>query len=1042
MTGETDMTDSGEVLDHLRWVTGELRSTKRQLRDLRERATEPVAVVGLGCRYPGGVTSASTFWELVHSGTDAVTGIPANRGWRVRGSAPRGGFIHDADLFDAAFFDISPREARAMDPQQRVLLETAWSAIESAGLDPTSLRGSDCGLFVGVSGQDYALLLRDAEGQGDGFALTGMSGSVVSGRLAYVLGLEGPAVSIDTACSSSLVALHQAASALRRGECSLALAGGVTVMSTPGVFAEFERLGGLAADGRCKSFADAADGTGWGEGCGVVVLERLSDAQRNRRRILAVVRGSAVNQDGASNGLTAPNGLAQQRVIRAALSDAGVPASGVDVVEAHGTGTTLGDPIEASALLATYGQDRESPLWLGSVKSNLGHTQAAAGVAGVIKMALAMRHGVLPRSLHIDSPSSHVDWESGAVALLAEDQPWLPGDRPRRAGVSSFGVSGTNAHVVLEEAPSGPDPVEVAEPVVAGVVPLAVSGRGEAALRAQAAQLHSYLLAHEDLDPVRVAATLAGSRARLSHRAVVVGADREELLAGLARVAAGEEPAAAAVPGAAVFVFPGQGSQWRGMGRELLTSSSVFAESIRECEAALAPFVDWTLTDVLAGGVALDRVDVVQPVLWAVMVSLARLWRAGGVEPVAVVGHSQGEIAAACVAGALSLEDGARVVALRSRTLTALAGKGGMVSVAATEADVVERIAAWDGRLSVAAINGPASAVVSGEPDALTELITACEAAGVRARRIDVDYASHSAQVDGLREEILTALQPVRPQASNIPLYSTLTGGLLDTVDMDAGYWLANLRGSVRFHPVIRDLLGSGYSAFIEVGPHPVLVPAVVETADEDPAAAPVTTIATLRRDEPAARRFLTALGEAHVRGIPVDWTAVLPAGRLVDLPSYSFQRQRFWLDVAPPEDDSLRYRIEWVSVPGASTRLSGTWLVVVPDGGWPRWVSDSVDAVRASGARARELRLGQDTDRAAFAKALSETLSDIGDVDGVLSLVAGLPGWCGEGVPAGLAVTAALVQALGDTEVSAPVWAVTCGGVATGLADREVDAW
>ncbi|HWM00955.1 MAG TPA: SDR family NAD(P)-dependent oxidoreductase, partial [Actinophytocola sp.] len=1031
------------------FLRGELfGATRAPVRAGSGVADEPIAIVGVGARFPGGPRSAAELWELLLAGADATSGLPTNRGWSdvdLRGAPHHGGFLHDADLFDAGFFGISPREALAMDPQQRVLLETAWQAVESAGVDPATLRGAEVGSFVGVSGQDYGLLLHAAAEQIEGYAVTGAAASVLSGRLAYLLGLEGPTITVDTACSSSLVAIHLAVQALRRGECSLALAGGVTVMSTPGLFPEFERQGALAADGRCKAFSDAADGMGLAEGCGVVVLEPLSVAQAKGHRVWAVVRGSAVNQDGASNGLTAPNGPAQQRVIRSALADAGLSPSDVDAVEAHGTGTALGDPVEAQALLATYGQDRAAPAWLGSVKSNLGHTQAAAGVVGVVKMVLALRREMLPRSLHIDRPSSHVDWAAGALALLTENQPWPGGDRPRRAGVSSFGISGTNAHLILEEAPVDPRPAEVVEPVVADVVPWSISGRGEAALRAQAAQLHAFLLEHDELAPRSVGATLARSRAGLSHRAVVVGADRAELLAGLAAVAAGEEPVRPAVAGGAVFVFPGQGSQWAGMGRELLATSPVFAESIHDCEVALGSFVDWSLTEVLtaADENVLARVDVLQPALWAVMVSLARLWRACGVEPLAVVGHSQGEIAAACVAGGLSLEDGARIVASRSRILTALAGNGGMVSVAASEAEVRERVAAWGGRLSVAAINGPSSVVVSGDPAALAELITGCEAAGVRARQIEVDYASHSVQVDGLRAEILAALKPIRPRTSEIPLYSTLTGEPLDTAEMDPGYWFRNLREPVRFHPVITDLIGRGHHTFIEASPHPVLVPAVYDTADRHPDAPDVAAIATLRRQEPQARRFVTALGEAHVRGVPVEWDAVIAdGGPPVDLPGYAFQGRRYWLEVAPHRTagavDSWRYGVEWVPVPVVDARLSGSWLVAVPDGAWPGWVSACVDAVRGAGAQVRELRIGPDADRAE----LSATLSDVGDVAGVVSLVAGLAGWQEDGVPAGLAVSLALVQALGDAAVAAPVWTVTCGGVATSAVDGAGDAW
>ncbi|MGW1599419.1 type I polyketide synthase, partial [Streptomyces sp. NPDC002343] len=669
---------------------------------------DPIVIVGMACRLPGGIDSPQELWRTVVEGVDATSEFPADRGWDLAGLydpdpdhfgtsySRRGGFLTGAGDFDAEFFGISPREAAAMDPQQRLLLETAWEALERAAIDPSSLRGSRTGVFTGLMYHDYGSWLPEATEDVEGLLITGNSGGVASGRISYLLGLEGPAMTVDTACSSSLVALHLAAQALRNGECSLALAGGVTVMSTPTTFVEFSRQRAMSPDGRCKAFSDAADGAGWSEGVGLLVVERLSDAERHGHQVLAVVRGSAVNQDGGSNGLTAPNGPSQQRVIRAALAGARLSAADVDVVEAHGTGTALGDPIEAQALLATYGQDREQPLWLGSVKSNIGHTQAAAGVAGVIKMVEAMRHGLMPRTLHADEPSHHVDWTAGDVEILTDNTPWPETGHPRRSAVSSFGIGGTNAHVILEQAPVRALPEPEAVP---GLVPWVLSARSGGALAEQAARLLERVAEGAEVDVRDVAFTLASGRAVLEHRAVVLGSDMDELTARLGEFAAGRE-AAGVVAGRAsgssgvVFVFPGQGSQWVGMARELLDTSPVFAARMGECAAALEPFADgWSLLDVVRGGdeVLLGRVDVVQPVLFAVMVSLAEVWRSLGVRPAAVVGHSQGEIAAACVAGGLSLEDAARVVALRSRAITALSGRGGMVSVLAP----VERISGW-----------------------------------------------------------------------------------------------------------------------------------------------------------------------------------------------------------------------------------------------------------------------------------------------------------------------------------------------------------
>ncbi|WP_436792101.1 type I polyketide synthase, partial [Yinghuangia sp. YIM S10712] len=761
------------VADHLvRELIGgpEQQPAPRRAR-VAARDDDPIAIVGMACRYPGGVASPEDLWQLVAEGRDAVGEFPTGRGWAPDLYDPNpeqpgksytryGAFLYDADQFDAGFFGISPREALAMDPQQRLLLETAWEALERAGVDPRTLRGTPTGVFAGAMYHDYAPPVQLMPPDLEGTLLTGNTGSVVSGRLSYTFGFEGPAVTVDTACSSSLVALHLAMQSLRSGECSLALAGGVAVMATPGTFVEFSRQRGLAADGRCKPFAAAADGTGWGEGVGLLVVERLSDARRLGHSVLAVVRGSAVNQDGASNGLTAPNGPSQQRVIRGALAGAGLSASDVDAVEAHGTGTRLGDPIEADALLATYGRGRESgrPLFLGSVKSNIGHTQAAAGVAGVIKMVMAMRHGVLPRTLHVDAPSPHVDWSSGAVELLTEAREWTRDGAPRRAAVSSFGVSGTNAHVIVEEA-DGPADGPVGEPTAGpgdaendapqaapSPVPFVVTARGRAALAEQVRRLEELVAARNSAAMPAIGAALAGNRAVFEDRAVILGDGRDELLSGLRALASGREAATGRVltgtvrpnDQRVVFVFPGQGSQWVGMASGLVASSGVFAGRMRECGAALAPFVGWDLLDVLDDPVALERVDVVQPVLWAVMVSLAELWASFGVVPDAVVGHSQGEIAAAVVAGGLSLEDGARVVALRSRALGVLSGRGGMLSVPLPVDEVAERLAGFGGRLSVAAVNGPGSTVVSGDVEPLFALRDELVGLGVRARVVPV----------------------------------------------------------------------------------------------------------------------------------------------------------------------------------------------------------------------------------------------------------------------------------------------------------------
>ncbi|MFT3864031.1 MAG: SDR family NAD(P)-dependent oxidoreductase [Solirubrobacterales bacterium] len=916
-------TNVEKLREYLRRAAVDLEEKNRQLGELRARSREPIAIVGMSCRYPGGVDSPEALWRLVAERTDAISPFPTDRGWDLEAlyhpdpdhpgtcHTREGGFLPDAADFDAEFFGISPREALAMDPQQRLLLEACWEALEHARINPEGLRGSQAGVYAGAIQYQYgagSAIPPDLEG----YLGTGTTASVLSGRIAYALGLTGAAVTVDTACSSSLVAIHQAAGALRGGECSLALAGGVTVLSTPGIFIEFSRQRVLAPDGRSKAFAAAADGAGWSEGVGMLVLERLSDAQARGHRVLATIRGSAINQDGASNGLTAPNGPSQERVIRRALAGAHLGPADIEAVEAHGTGTNLGDPIEARALLAVYGQERgdRGPLRLGSIKSNLGHAQAAAGVAGVIKMVEALRHEELPATINLDRPSPHVDWDSGEVELLGEPCGWRRDGRPRRAGVSSFGISGTNAHVIIEEAP---EPAVGAEeenaPALTGPLPFLLSAKSEPALRDAGARLAARLREQPDADLADVAWSLARTRASFEHRAVSLAEERDDLLEALDALSGGL-PAPNLVTGRAEarhklgFVFPGQGSQWPGMATELLDSSPVFAAAMAECEKALAPHLDWSPAAVLRheeGAPSPDRVDVVQPLLFAVMVSLGRLWRAFGVEPAAVVGHSQGEIAAAHVAGAIPLEDAARLVALRGAALAdELAGRGGMVSVAASATEAARMIEPFSGRVSLAAVNGPASVVVSGDPEALEELLTICASEGVRAKRIPVDYAAHSEQVEAIRERLEDGVAGLVARPGDVPFISAVTGDPVAGEELDGPYWFRNLRETVLFEGATRALLDDSFSAFIEVSPHPVLTMAVTESAEAggaDPGA--VVAISTLRRHQGGPARFLASLAEAHVEGVDVDWKPLFDGSRRrhVDLPTYPFQRSRFWLE-------------------------------------------------------------------------------------------------------------------------------------------------
>ena len=1020
--------------EYLKRVTAELRQSRARVAELEERTTEPVAIVGTACRYPGGVSTPDQLWDLVTAGTDAISGFPEDRGWTAdlyRDSTVRqGGFLHDAALFDPEFFGINPREAPALDPQQRLLLETAWEALEQAGLRPADLAGSLTGVFTGVMYADYGARLQPAPDDLRGYLVVGSAGSVVSGRIAYSFGFEGPAVTVDTACSSSLVAIHLAARSLRAGECTLALAGGVTVMATPATYVDFDRQGANSPDGRCRSFAAAADGTGWSEGAGLVLLERLADARRLGHPVLAVLRGSAINQDGRSGQLTAPHGPSQERVIRAALADAGLSTEDVDVVEAHGTGTRLGDPIEAQALINTYGRRRTVPLLVGSLKSNLGHTQAAAGVGGVIKIVQALRYGVVPATLHVDEPTPHVDWSDRTVELARTNRPWPRTDRPRRAAVSSFGISGTNAHLILEAAPASPaataaaDLEEVAWPL---------SARTGLAVRHQAARLAAALRT-SDRTPAEVAAALA-ARTTFDHRAVVVGRDPGDLLTRLGEYARGADPAdvaaGRAVPaGRLAFLFTGQGSQRAGMGRELTERYPVFATAHAEAVAALGT---------PPGEIPDDDTGRAQPALFALQVGLFRLLESWGVRPDVVAGHSVGELAAAHVAGVLSLPDAARLVDARARLMSGLPPGGAMAAVEAGEPEVRDVLAGLDGRATVAAINGPAATVIAGDEDAVRALTERFRSAGHRVTRLRTSHAFHSPRMDPILDDLGRVAEGLTHRAPAIPLVSALDGEIHDADHpIGAGHWAPHARRPVRFLDTVRRLAAEGVTAYLELGPDAVLTALVPPALSSGQAggAQPVLA-AALRRDRPETRTLLTAVAAVHAHGTGVDWTAVLgtPA-RHVDLPSYPFQRGRYWAQ--PPATADGRYRAAWHPIPVPATGAAGDWLLLVPTRPESPWPALLEAALEHAGARVRSVEvkpgaLHPDEMAALVRDAGTATMLSLLPLD--TGPAPGLPA-----VPWGLASTAALVRAADAADSAGRIWSLTRGAVARGPAERITD--
>ncbi|MCU1502025.1 MAG: Beta-ketoacyl synthase, partial [Ilumatobacteraceae bacterium] len=923
--------NGGDSTDQLRRALTSLQAMRGRLEQVERARREPIAIIGMGCRFPG-AASPEAYWELLRDGVDAIVETPAER-WDAaamfdpdpeapgRVATRWGGFLDHIDEFDASFFGMAPREAAQMDPQQRLLLEVAWEALEDGGQPPDRLAGTRTGVFVGIHSHsgDYYMMQAAEPRRLDLYSGTGTSHSVVSGRLSYLLDLRGPSLAIDTACSSSLVAVHLAVQSLRSGECSLALAGGVNAIIDPTFTIVASRMRTLSARGRCQPFDARGDGYARSEGCGVVLLKRLSDALADGDRIAAVIHGSAVNQDGRSNGLTAPNSLSQQAVIRDALADAGMRPDQIGMIEAHGTGTPLGDPIEVEALTAVFGANEDSAAvcTLGSAKANIGHTEGAAGVAGLIKAVLTLRHGEVPPLVHFEQLNPHITLAGTPFVITTELRPWPAGETPRRAGVSSFGWSGTNAHVVIGEIPVEPP---VAEVVVDGGGPyiLPISARSAGALRELVGEYATLLAERTDLALGDVCATAALRRSHHDHRLAAVGRTRAEISAHLEAFLATDE--SGGPPGGSAgtrardlmaFVFSGQGSQWTGMARGLLVSDPVFREVMERCELAFAPYVDWSLVELLlASDPRIDEIDVIQPTLFAIEIALAAVWRERGVEPDAVVGHSMGEIAAAHVAGILSLDDAATIICVRSLLLRRILGRGAMAVVDLPIDEARRVIAGREDRLAIAVSNSPGSTVLSGDPDSIDAVIAQLTAEDVFCRRAKVDVAGHSPQVDPLLDELVAALADIRPQAATIPFFSTVTARWEDGPGLDADHWARNLRQPVLFAAAVQHLLDDGHGRFVELSPHPVLLNAIEDSVRHTGGSA--CTVASLRRDadEPVAMR--RALAALYVDGFPVDWTLLHPTPyRNVALPTYPWQRQRHWIDVSATNGAGRRGRIE-----------------------------------------------------------------------------------------------------------------------------------
>ncbi len=924
-----------KLRQYLKLVTSDLYQARKKITEMEAQNTEPIAIVSMACRLPGDVWSPEDLWELVASGTDAIGDSPTDRGWDMdsiydpepgkpgKTYTRKGGFMSGLGDFDAGFFGISPREALAMDPQQRIVLEAAWESFERAGIDPEAVRGTKTGVFIGSNTHDYVPLTVTEPREVDGYLMLGNAPSVLSGRVAYFFGFEGPAVTVDTACSSSLVALDYAVRALRRGESTMALVGGVASMCSPLVLVDFSRQRGIAPDGRCKAYAETADGTGWSEGVSLILIERLSDAYANGHPVLAVIRGSAINQDGASNGLTAPNGPSQQRVIQAALDDAQVPMEQVDLVEGHGTGTRLGDPIEAQALLATYGRKKKDgePLWLGSLKSNVGHTQAAAGVAGVIKAVLAIRHGVLPKTLHVDEPTHEVDWSAGGVKVLAESRPWPENEWPRRAGVSSFGMSGTNAHVILEQAPA-PEAVEP-EPVSAQptALPFLLSGRTPQALAGQATRLRDWL-AESDVALLDVAKSLALHRVAFEHRAAVVAGSKEELLARLDLLADGGSGATVVLGtecrGLTAVMFPGYGPQRIGMGAELAAAFPVFATAYSEVLGWLDPELPQVIAE---GGSTLDRPEYAQPALFAIEVALYRLVESWGVRPDHLLGQSGGDIAAAHIAGVLSLEDAATMVTARARLIqTTPAGATATVDAGA---DVVGPVIDDIEGVSLAGISSPNAVSLSGLEGPVEEAIARLSELGHVALRLQAGFAGHSATMEPIQAKFQAVVETLTYSAPTIPM--VVPAEVLCTPE----FWVRQLRDTVDLAGGVDRLRERGVTRFLELSPAATMISNVRDCYGD----APVVVAPSLRRRRDEVESVAVSMAILHNAGVEVDWAAFFAGtgAQRVDLPTYAFEHERFWLETTLVGGHNLSS----IGLRSVDAPLLGAGVSLANDGGF-----------------------------------------------------------------------------------------------------------
>jgi acyl transferase domain-containing protein/acyl carrier protein len=987
-----DFFDRVSRLSHKRLVllAEELNATLEQA---EARRSEPIAVVGLGCRFPGGADSPETFWRMLHDGVDAISEVPPDR-WDVERyydpdpEAPGkmytrwGGFVEGVDRFDAGFFGISPREAAAMDPQQRLLLEVAWEALEHGGLSPERLTDSATGVFIGIGAPDYAMRLASTAGQVELYAATGNAFSVASGRLSYVLGLQGPCISLDTACSSSLVATHLAIQSLRNAECHLALVGGVNLILEPETTMVFCKSRMLALDGRCKTFDAAADGYVRGEGCGVVVLKRVSDALADGDRILALLRGSAVNQDGRSSGLTAPNGVAQEKLLRAALAAAGVEPGQVDYVEAHGTGTALGDPIELRALNAVYGpgHSADRPLRIGSVKTNIGHLEPAAGIAGLIKTVLALQHEEIPPHLHFKTPSTHIDWERMPIAVAAQAVAWPPSARPRIAGISSFGFSGTNAHLIIEEARL-PAAVSAGRQRPLHILP--ISAKDDAALQALSAAYGSRLAEAGDPAAADICFSASAGRSHFGHRLAVIGATGTQLARGLSSFGRGApEPAAVhgVLPEGAprpriAFLFTGQGAQYAGMGRELNESQPVFRTALEACDEALQPYLKTSLIGVLyppPGAQAqhpslLDQTGWTQPVLFAFEYALAELWRSWGVQPSAVMGHSVGEYAAACVAGLFSLQDGLRLIAERGRLMQAQPLGGRMAAVFADAGRVVPAIAGYERTVAVAAFNGPENTVISGAGDDVQAILDRLGAEGITSRPLDVSHAFHSPLMDPMLDAFEDAAAQVAYQPLRVRLIGNLTGEAADADELARPQrWRRHVREPVRFAESIRNLYAQGFRIFLEIGPHPTLLGMAARCLPEAPG---MQWLPSLRRGRGDWQQMLESLAALYAGGARIDWAGFdRDYGRSrVALPTYPFQRRRYW--VAPRETA----RTARPEPPAVAVGEGGDWLYRLAFR--PKALPESQGPLAPSGLKRYWLL----ADRAGLAERLAERLRRAG---------------------------------------------------------------